>query len=631
MKRILTLLFLVTMFLGARAQVLFYQDFESGSISPMTAVDVDGKTVAPQVSLIAGPTFQPYQFADGNVVAVSTSWFSPAGQADDYLISPPITVTDPNTYVTWRAYSPDAAFRDGYQVRISTTDSLVGSFTTLALNVAAELTTWTTRSIKLTNYVGQTIHFAFRNNSNDKFLLYMDDIKVEILKGTNAIVKSASFEKYNPSGTEVPLKTVVENHGYNPITSLLYQYTFNGTTYTDTVDGLNIAPLKSTTIIHNTMITLSNAGQFPVDINIISPNGLDDEEPANNTFSKSIYSLSEQLPKKVLVEEATGTWCQWCPRGAVMMENLYATYGDQVLPVAVHNGDPMVVQEYDAGVGANISGYPSGLVDRKALNIDPLEFDSAYNVYINRIVPVAVTTKVVWDPINRTATVTGTAHLSIASSGNELRFNCIITEDNVHHPEDSGYDQVNAYSGGGAGDMGGYEELPALVPADQMYYDFVARAIIGGFPGMENSVPEEVDANQDFDFAFTYEVPADYDETQMKAIILVQDEETGEILNGDIVALGETTAVPVIPAGHFSAYPNPTTDILNLQVDYTTDAKVTMAIYTTMGQLVRNLGNLDLTNGKQTTQIKVADLSSGNYILELRNKNSVTALPFTKM
>ena len=108
------------------------------------------------------------------------------------------------------------------------------------------------------------------------------------------------------------------------------------------------------------------------------------------------------------------------------------------------------------------------------------------------------------------------------------------------------------------------------------------------------------------------------------------DEENGEVMNGDIQNL-VTTAVPVIPVGHFSAYPNPTTDILNLQVDYTTDAKVTMAIYTPMGQLVRNLGNLDLTNGGQTTQIKVGDLSNGNYILELRNKNSVTALPFTKM
>jgi hypothetical protein len=631
MKRLLTLLFLVTLFFGAKAQVLFYQDFESGVLDPMTAVDVDGKVVNPSVAGVAGPTFQVVQQTASNKCVVSTSWFSPAGQADDWLISPPITITDANTFLAWRAYSPDASYRDGYQVRISTTDNAVASFTTLALNVAAELTTWTQRSIKLNNYVGQTIYFAFRNNSNDKYLLFIDDIKAEVLKNNNVRVKSASFEKYNPTGTVVPLKTVIENHGAVAITSVMYQYTFNGNTYTDTVTGLNIAPLKSSTLLHNINITLADAGEFPVDINVISPNGVDDEDPLDNTLSRPIYSLSEQLPKKVLVEEATGTWCQWCPRGAVMMENLYNNYGDQVLPVAVHNSDPMTIPEYDAGVGANISGYPSGLVDRKALNIDPLLFDSTYNVYINRIVPVAVTTKVVWDPVNRLATVTGTAHLSVASLGNQLRFNCIVTESNVHHPEDSGYDQVNAYSGGGNGVMGGFEELPTPVPAEQMYYNFVARAIIGGFIGTENSVPDQVDANQDFNFSFTYEVPTDFNENEMKAIIIVQDEETGEVLNGDIQKLAETTSVPLVPVGHFTAYPNPTTDILNLTVDYTTDAKVTMKIYTPMGQLVRDLGNLDLSNGKQTAQIQVTDLSSGNYMLELRNKNSVTALPFTKM
>src|SRR6185369_4600959 len=128
----------------------------------------------------------------------------------------------------------------------------------------------------------------------------------------------------------------------------------------------------------------------------------------------------------------------------------------------------------------------------------------------------------------------------------------------------------------------------------------------------------------DFSFDFSYTVPAEYDVTQMKAIVIVMDEETGEVLNGDIQKLGETTSVPLVPAGQFTAYPNPTTDILNVQVDYTTDAKVTMKVYTPMGQLVRDLGNLDLSNGKQTAQIRVADLSNGNYILELRNKNSVT-------
>jgi len=179
--------------------------------------------------------------------------------------------------------------------------------------------------------------------------------------------------------------------------------------------------------------------------------------------------------------------------------------------------------------------------------------------------------------------------------------------------------------------MGGFEELPNPVPAAQMIYNYVGRAILGTFDGLENSIPDAVDANQDFEFEFSYQVPDEYDITEMHAIILVQDEETGEVLNGDIQPLGETTSVPVVPAGHLSAYPNPTTDILNLQVDYTTDAKVTMNIYTPMGQLVRNLGNLDLSNGKQTAQIHVSDLANGNYILELRNKNSVSALPFTKM
>jgi hypothetical protein len=93
------------------------------------------------------------------------------------------------------------------------------------LNVAQELTTWTQRSIKLTNYVGQTVYFAFRNNSNDKYLLYMDDIRVEVLKSNNAIVKNLTFDKYNPLLTDVPIKINVENHGAINLTSFVFDYT----------------------------------------------------------------------------------------------------------------------------------------------------------------------------------------------------------------------------------------------------------------------------------------------------------------------------------------------------------------------------------------------------------------------
>ena len=70
---------------------------------------------------------------------------------------------------------------------------------------------------------------------------------------------------------------------------------------------------------------------------------------------------------------------------------------------------------------------------------------------------------------------------------------------------------------------------------------------------------------------------------------------------------------------------------MNLSVDFQTTDKVTMNIYDTNGRLIQSLGELSLANGKALEQISVAELNAGMYILELRHKNAVTALPFTKL
>ena len=57
----------------------------------------------------------------------------------------------------------------------------------------------------------------------------------------------------------------------------------------------------------------------------------------NDTLSKSIVALAFQPTKRVLFEEATGTWCQWCPRGAVYMDSLHKVYPTTAMLVAVHN------------------------------------------------------------------------------------------------------------------------------------------------------------------------------------------------------------------------------------------------------------------------------------------------------
>ena len=53
------------------------------------------------------------------------------------------------------------------------------SQSTVVFTTAAEATTWTTHSVTLDAYAGETVYIGLRNNSNDKFLLLVDDVKVE--------------------------------------------------------------------------------------------------------------------------------------------------------------------------------------------------------------------------------------------------------------------------------------------------------------------------------------------------------------------------------------------------------------------------------------------------------------------
>ena len=49
--------------------------------------------------------------------------------------------------------------------------------------------------------------------------------------------------------------------------------------------------------------------------------------------------------KNVLLEEATGTWCSYCPTGIYYIDSLMHTY-DNVIAIAIHTNDVMACEEY---------------------------------------------------------------------------------------------------------------------------------------------------------------------------------------------------------------------------------------------------------------------------------------------
>ncbi|MBK9982802.1 MAG: T9SS type A sorting domain-containing protein [Saprospiraceae bacterium] len=181
--------------------VLFSEDFDgipgptSGGAGTYTfppgwlKVNVDNRTPNAQVSYIneAWERREDFQNNVADSVAFSTSYYTPVGAADDWMWTPPVLL-QPSSVLNWNAKAYDPLFPDGYEVRIMVAPSVPSGSTgalgnmvsasTLLLNIPNENATWTARSISLSAYVGQTVRIAFRNISNDQFLLVIDDVNI---------------------------------------------------------------------------------------------------------------------------------------------------------------------------------------------------------------------------------------------------------------------------------------------------------------------------------------------------------------------------------------------------------------------------------------------------------------------
>lgn len=182
MKRIFLSLFFTALFGTSflSAQVIFQEDFDNGMPANFTLLNVDNLTPAANVAYVTSAWIVREDFVNlpEDSIAVSTSWYTPSGISDDWMITPQISLTT-NNILSWEASALDVNFPDGYQVLISTTTPTTAAFTSL-LTIPAENTTWTSRSIDLqaSGYSNQNVYIAFRNNSNDQFLLFIDDILV---------------------------------------------------------------------------------------------------------------------------------------------------------------------------------------------------------------------------------------------------------------------------------------------------------------------------------------------------------------------------------------------------------------------------------------------------------------------
>lgn len=253
---------------------------------------------------------------------------------------------------------------------------------------------------------------------------------------------------------------------------------------------------------------------------------------AEFTLSSDRAALAaESYPRRMVMEEATATWCGWCPQGIVAIDGLKRDFPDNFLAIAIHgNGDKMAyVDEY----GLQVNSYPSAFLNRQSTSVSyswlKRQIEKA-GLTTDKMVRIDSVTYVEADETYKVYTTTRVANLL---ENAQLRLVYVVTEDSV-----GPYKQTNNFAGESE-EMGGFENLPTKV---EMLYSDVARFIYPSCDGLEGSVPSTLEACKDY--AYTANVSANFncdDYGKLQLTVMLYDAATNTIVNADRIPLSKRT------------------------------------------------------------------------------------------
>jgi len=574
-----------------------------------------------------------YSSGTKDTVAVSTSWYTPAGVANDWLISPSFTPTT-GQWLLFDALASNGSYPDGFQVKISTSGGNYTNFTSAAvLTVAAEsATSWVTHAVNLSTYVGQAINIAIINNSNDMELLYLNNIRTTVLPSADLALmsmtpKKASAQAYALVNGAISITGAIKNFGSSTVTNYTVKLNDGTTTQSFPQTG-NILPYASGT--YNISYTMPSVGLKPIKMWVEFTG---DVNQTNDTLKNEFIGATFAPTHLNVMEEATGTWCGWCPRGAVYMDSVHKQYPNDIY-VAVHNStsDPMTVTTYDNGLKGFVSGYPSVVMNRIATD-DPSKLFTLYTANKTNFGVADIT--VAQPTVNGTTlTVKADAKFAIsAPSGYDYRLALVITEDKVHGTT-AGYNQTNYYSStsqnlalSGAGHNWQTEANP--VPAANMYYDFVARDIVNSFNGVSGSIPASTTAGSTYSYTFTWTIPSTVNLNNCKANVILISALSGEAQNGAWKTIYPTSVNSINAIENVTIFPNPASTTATLNFNVVETKNITIELYDQLGRMILPVANQEFTAGSNQVQINTANLAAGIYNVKLQTENGVTTQRLT--
>ncbi len=243
-------------------------------------------------------------------------------------------------------------------------------------------------------------------------------------------------------------------------------------------------------------IICNSTGGKKVTATIVKVNG---ETPKReSSISGGVVLFTEGYDRTLVVEEATGTWCGWCPRGIAALEYIKENYSEGIIGIAYHDGDEMTDRDYSYGdfLSQFVAGYPFLMLNRA----ETIEWASEasiksgvkqmYDTYATAPSYGAISVEAGVDGNDIVATATVKFSVDISFKHN---VSFVLVEDNV-----GPYQQTNNYAGGSTA-VFGWENKSSYVRT--IFNDVVRH--MEGYPGVSGDLPESLAAETEYTYQAT--------------------------------------------------------------------------------------------------------------------------------
>lgn len=361
----------------------------------------------------------------------------------------------------------------------------------------------------------------------------------------------------------------IANHGTAGINNIDYTFTVAGQSVSGSqtfAAPVSAEPFGSTASFTFTAPAVAELGAHDGTFTITKVNGVDNTDTAASAQLE--INVSNQVMKHVVVmEEFTGTWCQWCVRGLVAMRLLNQQLGDSFIALAYHNGDPMTITN---SYPVDVEGFPCASIDRGPV-CDPyygtgnadLGVLNLINANMAQAVPANISVSAQYNEDETAVNIDASAYFFADYAQNPYRLAYVLTADGLNGPVDNAdWYQSNAYYNKNAAELPGGEEFCKPNGQSLMYltYDDVVVAY-SPYGGEAGSLPDAVQFDNSYSHTYSFDISDIYEnkkpgtpliqhKDKVYVNVLLIDTTTGRIVNaGKCHVEGAKTGVSDLRTG----------------------------------------------------------------------------------